>query len=255
MDPLTKKFPELTPYQFASNRPIDGFDLDGLEYVSSQSGQHSETTSIQILSEEYLMSKFKSLTTQTDVPAYTPENQELKQGGIYADFDYQVYRTNLDNISTIAVPGYSIVKKLLNGEEITKTDIGLEIVGIIPIGKIIGGVGKASFKVGSKIFEGIEDFYKITSRLDIPERIAAYKEAGELFAKENKLEINKNLMKKNLGRTIYTDSKSGLHYSLDTQHGRFEILDKKGHHQGEIDFGGKTTKEADKSGEHDIIIK
>ena len=34
-DPLTKSYPELTPYQFASNRPIDGTDLDGLEYNST----------------------------------------------------------------------------------------------------------------------------------------------------------------------------------------------------------------------------
>ena len=34
IDPLTKKYPELTPYQFASNRPIDGIDLDGLEYAT-----------------------------------------------------------------------------------------------------------------------------------------------------------------------------------------------------------------------------
>ncbi|WKZ58225.1 MAG: RHS repeat-associated core domain-containing protein [Cyclobacteriaceae bacterium] len=33
VDPLTKSYPMLTPYQFASNRPIDGIDLDGLEYV------------------------------------------------------------------------------------------------------------------------------------------------------------------------------------------------------------------------------
>jgi RHS repeat-associated protein len=33
VDPLIKKYPELTTYQFASNRPIDGVDLDGLEYV------------------------------------------------------------------------------------------------------------------------------------------------------------------------------------------------------------------------------
>jgi RHS repeat-associated protein len=32
VDPLTKKYPELTPYQFASNRPIDGVDLDGAEF-------------------------------------------------------------------------------------------------------------------------------------------------------------------------------------------------------------------------------
>ncbi len=36
VDPLTNKYPELTPYQFASNSPIDGVDLDGLEYVSSE---------------------------------------------------------------------------------------------------------------------------------------------------------------------------------------------------------------------------
>jgi RHS repeat-associated protein len=32
VDPITKKYPELTPYQFASNRPIDGIDRDGLEW-------------------------------------------------------------------------------------------------------------------------------------------------------------------------------------------------------------------------------
>ncbi len=32
VDPVTAKYPELTPYQFASNRPIDGIDEDGLEW-------------------------------------------------------------------------------------------------------------------------------------------------------------------------------------------------------------------------------
>ena len=32
VDPITSKYPELTPYQFASNRPMDGIDLDGLEW-------------------------------------------------------------------------------------------------------------------------------------------------------------------------------------------------------------------------------
>jgi RHS repeat-associated protein len=35
VDPLTKEYPELTPYQFASNRTIDGIDLDGLEYTTA----------------------------------------------------------------------------------------------------------------------------------------------------------------------------------------------------------------------------
>jgi RHS repeat-associated protein len=33
IDPYTKKYPELSPFQFASNRPIDGKDLDGLEFT------------------------------------------------------------------------------------------------------------------------------------------------------------------------------------------------------------------------------
>lgn len=35
VDPLTGSYPMLTPYQFASNRPIDGVDLDGLEFYQS----------------------------------------------------------------------------------------------------------------------------------------------------------------------------------------------------------------------------
>ncbi len=35
VDPLTGKYPELTPYQYASNRPIDGIDLDGLEHAAA----------------------------------------------------------------------------------------------------------------------------------------------------------------------------------------------------------------------------
>ena len=33
VDPITKNYPMLTPYQFASNRPIEGIDLDGLEFM------------------------------------------------------------------------------------------------------------------------------------------------------------------------------------------------------------------------------
>lgn len=36
VDPITGNYPELTPYQFASNRPIDGIDLDGLEWVEAE---------------------------------------------------------------------------------------------------------------------------------------------------------------------------------------------------------------------------
>lgn len=34
VDPITKSYPELTPYQFASNTPIQAIDLDGLEAIA-----------------------------------------------------------------------------------------------------------------------------------------------------------------------------------------------------------------------------
>lgn len=36
VDPLTKKFAMLTPYQYASNRPVDGIDLDGKEWTPTK---------------------------------------------------------------------------------------------------------------------------------------------------------------------------------------------------------------------------
>jgi len=37
VDPLTQKYSDLTPYQFASNRPVDGTDLDGKEWENIKS--------------------------------------------------------------------------------------------------------------------------------------------------------------------------------------------------------------------------
>lgn len=37
VDPLTQSFPELTPYQYASNNPVSNIDLDGLEGVNFNS--------------------------------------------------------------------------------------------------------------------------------------------------------------------------------------------------------------------------
>lgn len=41
VDPLTKSYPMLTPYQFASNNPIESIDLDGLESFSSKNNVSS----------------------------------------------------------------------------------------------------------------------------------------------------------------------------------------------------------------------
>ena len=68
MDPLTKEYPMLTPYQFASNRPIDGIDLDGAEYLDYKAAlgisiyQKKEGTKIKKISYGYVRAE--------NLPAY-----------------------------------------------------------------------------------------------------------------------------------------------------------------------------------------
>ena len=52
IDPLTKAYPELTPYQFASNTPIQAIDLDGLEkyVVTYRYGSSGDVISVKIAS-------------------------------------------------------------------------------------------------------------------------------------------------------------------------------------------------------------
>jgi RHS repeat-associated protein len=42
VDPITAEYPELTPYQFASNSPIAGIDLDGLEFTAATVNQFTK---------------------------------------------------------------------------------------------------------------------------------------------------------------------------------------------------------------------
>jgi hypothetical protein len=68
VDPITKKYPELTPYQFASNRPIDGIDLDGKEHFYSADGvligKVGASTEIRVIDESKIsMDQTKSYIT------------------------------------------------------------------------------------------------------------------------------------------------------------------------------------------------
>ncbi|WP_242984784.1 hypothetical protein [Clostridium taeniosporum] len=42
---------------------------------------------------------------------------------------------------------------------------------------------------------------------------------------------------------------------MDSQHDRFEMLNAKGKHQGEVNFDFEQTKPADNSGEHNLKMK
>jgi RHS repeat-associated protein len=53
VDPIAKKYPELTPYQFASNTPIKCIDLDGLEATDPKSYLNGAATAAQGISNSF----------------------------------------------------------------------------------------------------------------------------------------------------------------------------------------------------------
>ncbi len=55
VDPLAKSYPWYTPYQFASNSPIEGIDLDGLEYARASGNAATENMTARDQSAAYII--------------------------------------------------------------------------------------------------------------------------------------------------------------------------------------------------------
>jgi RHS repeat-associated protein len=92
VDPLTKKYPELTPYQFASNRPIQCKDLDGLEAYFDNSGTFV---------------KYGPDVSKTAPVILVSNSNELKTGLTMQDFSTRVYMMTGEGSSGVASAYYA----------------------------------------------------------------------------------------------------------------------------------------------------
>ena len=99
----------------------------------------------------------------------------------------------------------------------------------------------------------VKDFKASLVKLPLGERVVKIKSMAEQVASSRSWTRAKNIERLNPKRTIYTDGTN--FYSLDTQHGRFEKLNKKGKHMGEVDMCLNEKGNQDSSSEHDIRIK
>ncbi len=85
VDPLTNDYPMLTPYQYASNRPIDGIDLDGLEYLDIKKYNHSVWGLIKFekLSSTYTIGHLEIRNKEIhNSVANHPTNSHIWEGGL-----------------------------------------------------------------------------------------------------------------------------------------------------------------------------
>lgn len=97
-------------------------------------------------------------------------------------------------------------------------------------------------------------FEKSFSSLPPGERVALVKNAAAEVAAANGMTKDNKLSRMN-GRDVYSAGNGKL-YALDSQHGRFEVVNSKnGKHLGEVDFDFVPTKSGDKAGRHDLKVK
>ena len=85
VDPITKKYPELTPYQFASNTPIQGIDQDGLEVYYTASGalicKNGTSTQVRVVNDQFVKDNYGKSVLIKDMNANSRDvgmtNEEL----------------------------------------------------------------------------------------------------------------------------------------------------------------------------------
>ena len=77
VDPLIYEYPELTPYQFASDRPIDGIDLDGLEFETAREIIQAEKAAQSQPNKDIIV--YKQLSTSAS--CHGPRNSEFRVPG------------------------------------------------------------------------------------------------------------------------------------------------------------------------------
>jgi RHS repeat-associated protein len=260
VDPLTESYPWLTPYQFAENCPIQFIDIDGLESGWNLSSIGA-TLTMQTGDIGNVYRKPVIITTKP-APKLTVPEQSFVQGGIQGTEGFKIA------VERVKV-GYEISKYAPGTSDIHD---GKDVLNNFLAGNYKAAAFSALFFIpGSDFFklakfiplnswgkygvQSYDEFRKVTSKLPERDRIAKFYEAGRDVAKNNGWEKSNKLSKIN-DREVYEvfDSKGKIesYRALDTEKGTFEVLNKKGRHQGEANFDGNGVSGADESGKHDI---
>ncbi len=142
VDPISDEYPQLTPYQFASNRPIDGIDRDGLEWE-----EYGRPVSKIMEYEDHLRKTdpkhADEIIGQHKLNAFITVGSMLSAGSGVAlkaiGYTWAFYQTQRV-IGVMNKPAASPEQKKENFEELKAA--GADIFVGLGTGKIVGGVFK-----------------------------------------------------------------------------------------------------------------
>lgn len=167
VDPLQPFYPHLTPYQFASNSPIDGLDLDGLEHMHYTVFFNRQGTAIQVVDESD-----RYFDLGPNGWGVTLNMKMEDKNGQYVQFKSQFIKSKLPPDFWVFKngPAYAKGLKVLPGSRagegsadganigtITKKDVAVALsIGALPVaayGYIIGGgIATGFFSTGGFVF-------------------------------------------------------------------------------------------------------
>ena len=152
VDPLKKDYPWNSTYAFAENRPIDGKDLEGMEWspASATAGGGRDNTSVRLVNTELLIAVKKN-QAHPKMP---------QQAVMRADYSRTIWgsaggkamaEASVEQTANL-LPGGSIGIKALKGEEITGSDVGWEAASLLPVGRVLSFAAK-ELKVAAYAFK------------------------------------------------------------------------------------------------------
>lgn len=113
-DPLTASYPYLTPYQFASNRPIDGNDLDGKEWAICTNSVNNQDGSVLVTTELVIRVKVENQSTIITDPNIVKAKSEAIKTRIENDGNTTLTyvkdgKNYTENVTTTVVLDYNPV--------------------------------------------------------------------------------------------------------------------------------------------------
>ncbi len=238
VDPLAKKFPMLSPYQFASNSPMQNIDVDGLEGYKVVDAQAKTTT---LVVDIYYVPKTKD-NFKLYNSGFTQKEVEKIKKGIMSEFATskflddshvepvtgQAYTVDLQiNLHPVTskTDAYKEVScgtldvangnMLLEKEATKEIDLPNGLVGTVEGGSVTGVLkitdAEDSHNATHELFHNFIHNHPnaseaLSKQIDPKDQETGHKEAGGIFVYENKVTgtQKQNLNQKNINDALNT---------------------------------------------------
>ncbi|AND64196.1 hypothetical protein AX766_07110 [Flavobacterium covae] len=169
VDPLTQEYPYLSPYSFSENNVIAFNELEGKEKTWSQAYSEFKREAKAFFSTTYwsdLKNKVRS-TLYDDKHGYHPKPKNTVEEIVYAEG--QIISGFNPAIGVANLHGKYVEGTDIFGDEMGKFDTTMEVVGLIPGGKVI-----------DKTFDGIKALKTPIGKILIHQLPKGFKSFGHL---------------------------------------------------------------------------